>query len=186
MKKITLLFFTLFSATLFFACQDDKDSIYGPIYDIDGLQLKIVNNHYYSKEDSVNADEFKIEMILLSDNEYAQMYGINPRTYNNITELTIILENTNDFPELTDNDVSKFFVIDDNISDYEIYESIEEYTSKKEIRSLTPRLIFTNKTSIKPGGKYLITKNTKVVLSVKITLDNKKTYTDKIGTVLLP
>ena len=171
-----------------FACSNDNHEPYGPEYEINDMKVEVYDNRYF--RDTVPADEYKLYITYLTDNEYAQRYGINPTLKGNVSNLSIYLENHKDFENVHSSNVNEWFVVDDGTNWYtDLYETIDDYNQKDQLRSLTPRLIFTNQESLSPRATTLITDTTTVELKVSLLLlNNAKTDTinQHIKTVLIP
>lgn len=169
---------------LSFACSKDSNEPYGPDYEITDIKADVFDEAYYN--DTIPADVFKVRLSLMSDNEYAQKYGLNPKLKTRITDLVINLDNYEELSSFTDKDVSKYFLVEDGYSSNNLYETIVQYTHKKELNSLSPGLVFTNQVSLSPNADKLITDTVAIELSIMFTLDTKKTFSKQIKTVLKP
>ncbi len=179
--KNTLL---LSMSFLVFSCSNNDDDPYGPDYEINGIKLSVENQEFF--KDTIPADVFKIQLSLLSDNDYAHQYGINPRLKNDVTDLQIILENHVDLPEFLNEDLSKYFVVEDGYQYDALYETVDQYVAKKQIVSLHPCLVFTNQSSLSAKANKLISDTVRVELRVKLSLDNKASFSSQLKTVLIP
>ncbi|MFV0590684.1 MAG: hypothetical protein ACK5M7_04815 [Draconibacterium sp.] len=184
MKRELIIIVLLSLGILLFACSEDDNVPYGPDYEIAGIKLDVDNSEYY--RDTIPADVFKLKLTMLSDNDYAHQYGLNPNLTSKITDVQIMLGNHEGFPGIDSAEVNKYFVVDDGGSYDSLYETIEQYTSKEKIKSLTPYLLFTNQTSLAAKAGKLVTDTVAVQLKVQLTLDNKKTFSKQVSTVLIP
>ncbi len=176
----------LFGVGLFmFACSNDAEPyVYGPDYEIKEVKLEVYNGNYW--KDTIPADVFKLQLLFLSDNNYAHDYGINPKLKSNITDLQVIMENYEDIDLLTHSNVSDYFLVNDDVNYDSLYETIEQYTQKKQLTSLRPRLLFTNQTTLSAGSTKLIQDTVAADLKVIVTLENESTFTNQIKVILIP
>jgi hypothetical protein len=185
MKKLIIRNTLLLGISLLiFACTKDENEPYGPNYEITGIKLEISNKERYN--DTIPANVFKVKIILMSDNDYAQQYGLNPRLKSKITNLQVSLDNYDELPLVTGSNAAPYFVIEDGNSYDSLYETIEQYVGKEQIVSLAPRLVFTNQTILGPKADKLVTDTVSIELSVKLTLDNNVSYSTQVKTVLKP
>ncbi len=184
MKQLIKKAFLVGIGWLAFACSDENEEPYGPDYEITGIKLEVCDQEYYN--DTIPADVFKMELTLMSDNDYALQYGLSPKLTSRITDLTVSLDNLEAVTSIEDSDVSDLFVVEDGWRHNYLYETIEQYTAKEQLVSLTPLLVFTNQSDLVPKPDKLITDTVAVEFSVKLMLANNKFYTSQVKTVLIP
>ncbi len=184
MKQIIKISLLIFIGVITFACSQEDNKPYGPDYEIKDIKLEVEGGEFYN--DTIPADEFKLTLTLLSDNDYAQHYGLSPTLKSKISNIQVLLENYKDLPLMTSSDISSYFLVEDGYTYNRLYETIEQYTQKEQIRSLRPFLIFTNQASLSAKAPKLITSTTEVQIKVMLTLDGNKTISKQIKTVLKP
>ncbi|MHA7109015.1 hypothetical protein ACRTDU_02740 [Sunxiuqinia elliptica] len=184
MKQLINKAFWMGICWLAFACSDEEVEPYGPDYKIDDFKLEVYNSAYLN--DTIPADRFQLKLTLLSDNEYAQRYGLDPKLESKITGLQINLENPLVIESFSSENLNPYFLVEDANRYNSLYETIEEYITKEEIKSLTPHLVFTNLSTISGKSNKLISDTVSVEISVTLTLEDGESFSHSVKTVLIP
>lgn len=191
--KITNKILPIILLCMLLASCNKDNTPYGSEYEINGIELKTND----SSKDTISASQFVIKMLLKSDNKYAEEYGLEPRLKSKISDIKVEVLSDGLHPSIAKNDdVSRFFVIDDQVyydeNDYYnyykngLYITIPEYVSRGVIKSLKPVLYFTNQTRLAPKADVLITDTLALAFKVELKLENNRIFSDQISTVLIP
>ncbi len=170
------------------ACkEDDDESTYGPEYEINDFDVSVYESDYY--EDSIPADILRLEISYLSDNDYAFDYGLNPQLTSVITDLHVnLLEGEISEGIVAPADLSDYFLVFDHeyFHASDLYETIDQYIEGQQIETLTPYLVFTNKSSLSAKAESLVTDTVNISLEVTLTLDDTDVITKNLNTILIP
>lgn len=187
-KRFLIMLILLYGICI--SCSDDSNEVYGPEYEVDGIELSLSNDYYYNyNSDTISADKFVIKLKLKSDNEYAQDYGLNPKLETEITALKVSVLTDGLYAGIAKNDdVSRFFLMDngDNYYSEDLYQTIEQYIDAGVTKSSEPYLYFTNQTELVPKSEALITDTITLVFKLDLTLKNSKTFSDELRVTLIP
>ncbi len=182
-----ILFVFLYLIGVVSCKEDDDDSAYGPEYEINDFDVSVYESDYY--EDSIPANTLRLELSYLSDNDYAFDYGLNPQLTSVITGLNVNLSGGQIAEGIVAPvDVSDYFLVFDHeyFHASDLYETIGQYIEGQKIETLTPYLVFTNKTSLSAKAENLVTDTVNISLEVTLTLDNSVVITKNINTILIP
>ncbi|RUT78740.1 hypothetical protein [Ancylomarina longa] len=183
MKITNLLLAAIFLSALLPSCSKDKDQTYGPEYEINDIEL----NADYLDRDTIPAKLFAMQLVLKSDNKYAAEYGLNPLLKSKIAAIKVTVLTDGMHPAIAkDNDVSRFFLIDDWGYHHNLYQTIPQYIEQGEIKSLSPVLYFTDQMALAPNSETIITDTIALAFRVELKLKNNQVFSDQDSIVLIP
>lgn len=170
------------------SCESNKEP-YGPEYGVDGIALS-VSTGYSDKDEAIPANQFILKVKLLSDNKYAQDFGIHSRMISKIADLKISIRNAGMHPDIPENsDVSRYFLIDDDYASYfvdDLYQTIPQYIEAGHLNSSQLYLYFTNQTDLAPNSEVLVSDISQHTFKLDLTLENGKIFSDQIKVSLKP
>lgn len=172
------------------SCSEDNNEPYGPEFEVDGIELSLNHDYYYqNRGDTISANQFVINLKLMSDNKYAQDYGINPKISSEVVDIKIFVLGEGMHIDIAKNtDVSQFFLVDESEHYYnnDLYQTIAQYSKAGALKSSGASLYFTNQIELAPKSEALITDTISLSFRLDLTLKNNKTFSDQLHVTLIP
>lgn len=169
---------------IFTSCSKGDSEPYGAEYEIDGIEL--TTNSYYGN-DTLSASQFVLNLNLKSDNEYAQDYGLQPRSTSKISDIKVFVLDEGLHSSISENDeVTQLFLMKKANTYDALYQTVNQYIEKGELESSQLALFFTNQLELKPRSEQLISDTISLNFRLELSLENSEVFSDQIKVTLIP